>query len=47
MSTNESLGWGLIGASNIAREGMINAINNQPDSHVGGVMSGLRNVRSN
>ena len=39
MTVNKSLGWGLIGASNIAREWMIDAINNQPDSHVVSVMS--------
>ncbi len=35
----KSLGWGLIGASNIARQYVIPAINNQPDSHVVAVMS--------
>lgn len=40
MSTAQpSLGWGLIGASTIAREWMIPAINAQPDSHVAAVMS--------
>lgn len=37
--THRSLGWGLIGASTIAREWMIPAINAQPDSHVVAVMS--------
>jgi 1,5-anhydro-D-fructose reductase (1,5-anhydro-D-mannitol-forming) len=32
-------GWGLIGASNIARQFMINAINAQPDADVVGVFS--------
>jgi 1,5-anhydro-D-fructose reductase (1,5-anhydro-D-mannitol-forming) len=32
-------GWGLIGASNIARQYMINAINAQPDAEVVGVVS--------
>jgi 1,5-anhydro-D-fructose reductase (1,5-anhydro-D-mannitol-forming) len=32
-------GWGLIGASNIARQYMINAINAQPDAEVIGVVS--------
>ena len=32
-------GWGLIGASNIARQYMINAINTQPDAEVLGVVS--------
>ncbi|MEZ4702262.1 MAG: Gfo/Idh/MocA family oxidoreductase [Rhodothermales bacterium] len=39
MPTSSSLGWGLIGASTIAREWMIPAINAQPDSHVAAVMS--------
>jgi len=34
-----SLGWGLIGASTIAREWMAEAINAQPDSHVAAVFS--------
>ena len=33
------LGWGLIGASTIAKEWMIPAINAQPDSKVVAVMS--------
>ena len=37
--TPAPLGWGLIGASTIAREWMIPAINAQPDSHVAAVMS--------
>lgn len=32
-------GWGLIGASNIARQHMINAINQQPDNHIVAVLS--------
>lgn len=39
MTTKQSLGWGLIGASTIAKEWMIDAINAQSDSHVVGVMS--------
>jgi 1,5-anhydro-D-fructose reductase (1,5-anhydro-D-mannitol-forming) len=39
MSNPSSLGWGLIGASTIAREWMIPAINAQPDSHITAVMS--------
>jgi len=39
MSSNESLGWGLIGASDIARTRMVAAINGQPDSRVIAVMS--------
>ena len=39
MSDSKKLGWGLIGASTIAREWMIPAINEQPDSHVVAVMS--------
>ena len=39
MADNKKLGWGLIGASTIAREWMIPAINEQPDSHVVSVMS--------
>jgi 1,5-anhydro-D-fructose reductase (1,5-anhydro-D-mannitol-forming) len=39
MTAKQSLGWGLIGASTIAKEWMIDAINAQPDSHVVGVMS--------
>src|SRR5712692_10838044 len=34
-----ALGWGLIGASDIAQTRMIPAINAQPDSHVVAVMS--------
>jgi len=33
------LGWGLVGASNIARTRLVNAINAQPDSRVVAVMS--------
>jgi len=33
------LGWGLIGASTIAREWMVAAINAQPDGHVAAVLS--------
>ena len=32
-------GWGLIGASNIARQFMINAIRQQPDSQIVAVLS--------
>jgi 1,5-anhydro-D-fructose reductase (1,5-anhydro-D-mannitol-forming) len=39
MATEQSLGWGLIGASTVAKEWMIDAINAQADSHVVGVMS--------
>ncbi len=39
MFNPSSLGWGLIGASTIAREWMIPAINAQPDSHIAAVMS--------
>ncbi|MDZ4699752.1 MAG: Gfo/Idh/MocA family oxidoreductase [Rhodothermales bacterium] len=39
MSRSSSLGWGLIGASTIAREWMIPAIIAQPDSHIAAVMS--------
>lgn len=39
MREKRSLGWGLIGASTIAREYMIPAINAQPDSQVVAVMS--------
>ena len=39
MSDSKPLGWGLIGASTIAREWMIPAINAQPDSNVVAVMS--------
>jgi 1,5-anhydro-D-fructose reductase (1,5-anhydro-D-mannitol-forming) len=39
MTTRRELGWGLIGASTIARSYMINAINAQPDSRVVAVMS--------
>jgi 1,5-anhydro-D-fructose reductase (1,5-anhydro-D-mannitol-forming) len=38
-NVGSKLGWGLIGASNIAREHMIGAINTQPDSQVVAVMS--------
>lgn len=36
---NRPLGWGLIGASHIAREHMTAAINSQPQSHVAAVYS--------
>ncbi len=36
---NHRIGWGLIGASNIAREWMINAIRSQPGNAVVAVMS--------
>ena len=36
---NEKLGWGLIGASTIAKEHMIGAIRAQPDGEVVAVMS--------
>jgi 1,5-anhydro-D-fructose reductase (1,5-anhydro-D-mannitol-forming) len=36
---DKKLGWGLIGASDIAKTRMIEAINAQPDSHVAAVMS--------
>ena len=39
MTTQTSLGWGLIGASAIAEDHMIAAIRSQPDSHVVGVRS--------
>src|SRR5207249_10108663 len=39
MSQPRPLGWGLIGASDIARTRMIPAIRAQPDSHVAAVMS--------
>lgn len=39
MTIGQSLGWGLIGASTIAKEWMIDAINAQANSHVVGVMS--------
>jgi 1,5-anhydro-D-fructose reductase (1,5-anhydro-D-mannitol-forming) len=39
MSTSRPLGWGLIGASDIARTRMIEAIRAQPDSVVVAVMS--------
>jgi len=39
MSSSGPLGWGLIGASTIAREYMIPAINAQPDGRVVAVMS--------
>jgi 1,5-anhydro-D-fructose reductase (1,5-anhydro-D-mannitol-forming) len=39
MSDNRKLGWGLIGASDIAKTRMIEAINGQPDSSVVAVMS--------
>jgi 1,5-anhydro-D-fructose reductase (1,5-anhydro-D-mannitol-forming) len=39
MSTSGPVGWGLIGASTIAREYMIPAINAQPDGRVVAVMS--------
>ncbi len=38
-NTENTLGWGLIGASTIARQYMIPAINAQPDSRVVAVMS--------
>ena len=38
-NTDNTLGWGLIGASTIARQYMIPAINAQPDSRVVAVMS--------
>ena len=40
MTTTPSLGWGLIGASTIAHQFMIPAINAQPDARVVAVMSG-------
>jgi 1,5-anhydro-D-fructose reductase (1,5-anhydro-D-mannitol-forming) len=39
MTNGKSLGWGLIGASTIAKEWMVDAINAQTASHVVGVMS--------
>jgi 1,5-anhydro-D-fructose reductase (1,5-anhydro-D-mannitol-forming) len=39
MSTSQTLGWGLIGASDIARTRMAAAIADQPDSEVVAVMS--------
>ena len=39
MSDRKKLGWGLIGASDIAKTRMIEAINGQPDSAVVAVMS--------
>ena len=37
--SNAILGWGLIGASNVARNRLVNAINSQPDSRIVAVMS--------
>jgi hypothetical protein len=37
--TKEDLRWALIGASDIARTRMINAINSQPDSRVAAIFS--------
>lgn len=39
MNARTPLGWGLIGASDIARTRMAAAINGQPDSRVVAVMS--------
>jgi 1,5-anhydro-D-fructose reductase (1,5-anhydro-D-mannitol-forming) len=39
MPPTSPIRWGLIGASNIARQYMVNAINSQPDSAVTAVMS--------
>jgi 1,5-anhydro-D-fructose reductase (1,5-anhydro-D-mannitol-forming) len=39
MSGNKKLGWGFIGASNIAKTRMLEAINAQPNSQVVAVMS--------
>jgi 1,5-anhydro-D-fructose reductase (1,5-anhydro-D-mannitol-forming) len=39
MTQQQKLGWGLIGASDIARTRMVAAINAQPDSRVTAVMS--------
>jgi 1,5-anhydro-D-fructose reductase (1,5-anhydro-D-mannitol-forming) len=39
MTDRKKLGWGLIGASDIAKTRMIEAINGQPDSAVVAVMS--------
>ena len=36
---HKSKGWGIIGASTIAQQYMIRAINTQPDSHVAAIMS--------
>src|ERR1700722_13854931 len=52
MSDREKLGWGLLGASDIAKTRMIEAINGQPDSRVVAVMStseerGKRNAVEN
>lgn len=40
MKKEDILGWGLVGASTIAREYVIPAINAQPNSHAIGVLSG-------
>jgi 1,5-anhydro-D-fructose reductase (1,5-anhydro-D-mannitol-forming) len=42
MAAKRNLGWGLIGASDVAKTRMIEAINNQPDSSVVAVMSSNR-----
>jgi 1,5-anhydro-D-fructose reductase (1,5-anhydro-D-mannitol-forming) len=39
MSIEKKIGWGFIGASDIAKTRMREAINGQPDSHVAGLMS--------
>ena len=39
MTATRPLGWGLVGASTIARSYMIPAINAQPDGHAVAVMS--------
>lgn len=39
MADRKNIGWGLIGASDIAKTRMIDAINGQPDSSVAAVMS--------
>jgi 1,5-anhydro-D-fructose reductase (1,5-anhydro-D-mannitol-forming) len=39
MPNEKKLGWGFIGASDIAKTRMLEAINAQPDSHVAAVMS--------
>lgn len=39
MTNKQKLGWGLIGASDIAKTRMVDAINEQPDSSVVAVMS--------
>ena len=39
MSDRKKTGWGLLGASDIAKTRMIEAINGQPDSMVVAVMS--------